>query len=159
MPKISRMYHCEGTRSEQPDPDVVSQVDVGQRGHLVDVPELERTEKVQFGPRKNVPSTMSDDPEHGEAKQEQRNLGTRSLNVKLAVPLRVPVDVGNANQPTMMRARKDDTGEPRVEVHEISWSPGSTTGAFDGFGVLADSPLLQRGLQQEFDQTMKRRCR
>jgi len=97
MPKISRVnQNCGSPVLETPYPDILRQVDVGQRLELVDVPEFERTEEVPVGPRRKVPNTMSED--HNTAKPNRKIVisAFRSLNVKYPIPLRILVDIGDA---------------------------------------------------------------
>ena len=71
---------------------------VGQRGQLVDVPELEGPEEVPIWTTKERPEHNQRGPENDEPEQKNRHLGLPLDERVIAISLRVPVDIGNGDQ-------------------------------------------------------------
>src|SRR5207244_13319511 len=90
--------------------------------------------KFQFGPRRKVPSTISDD--HSTANPNRKIVisAFRSLKVKYPFPLGLRSMYGMQISPTIIRPGNTTPASHGSKYTSISCSPRKYHGAFDGFG-------------------------
>src|SRR6266446_258576 len=110
--------------------------------------------KFQFGPRKNVPSTMSDAHRTANPNRKIVISAFRSLNVKYPFPFGLRSMYGMQINPTMIRPGRTTPASHGSKYTSISCSPRKYHGAFDGFGVLAGFAGCSSGAFRKIDQTM-----
>src|SRR5437762_10560781 len=110
--------------------------------------------KFQLGPRRKVPSTISDD--HSTAKPNRNSVisAFRSLNVKYPFPLGLRSMYGMQISPTMIRPGNTTPAIHGSKYTSISCSPRKYHGAFDGFGVLFGLAGSSSGASMAIDHTV-----
>src|SRR6266853_6481302 len=111
--------------------------------------------KFQFGPRRNVPSTMSDAQRTAKPNRKIVISAFRSLNVKYPFPLGLRSMYGMQISPTMIRPGSTTPASQGSKYTSISCSPRKYQGAFDGFGVLAGFAGCSSGAFRKIDQTIR----
>src|SRR5207249_7138657 len=104
--------------SERSYPDVLGEVHVGQRGQLVNIPELEGPEEIPVWAAEERTQYDERRPQDRESEQENRDLGFPLGKCEVPIPLRILVDVGNANEADDDEARQHDAREPGIEVNQ-----------------------------------------
>src|SRR5712691_11941585 len=156
MPNISRMNGLVGSAVRRPRTQMYSA-----RLTLVSAASLWRSQnsngpkKFQFGPRRNVPSTMSD--AHSTANPNRKIVisAFRSLKVKYPFPLGLRSMYGMQISPTIIRLGNTTPASHGSKYTSISCSPRKYHGAFDGFGVFAGFAGCSSGAFRKIDQTMR----
>src|SRR5947209_115268 len=90
--------------------------------------------KFQLGPRRKVPSTMSDTHRIANPNRKSVISALRSAKVKYPLPLGFLSMYGMQISPTMIRPGSTTPASHGSKYTSISWSPRKYHGAFDGFG-------------------------
>src|SRR6476660_1176533 len=90
--------------------------------------------KFQFGPRRKVPSTMSETQSTANPNRKIEISAFRSLNVKYPLPLGFLSMYGIAMRPTMINPGRTTPASHGSKYTSISCRPRKYHGAFDGFG-------------------------
>src|SRR5437899_1106508 len=156
MPNISRISQKLGT----PVLDRRSQI-YSDRLTLVSASSLWMSQyskgpkKFQFGPRRNVPSTMSD--AHSTANPYRNTVIStrRSLKVKYPFPFGFLSMYGMQIKPTMISPGSTTPASHGSKYTSISCNPRKYHGAFDGFGVFAGFAGCSSGAFRKIDQTIR----
>src|SRR5215831_1021155 len=155
MPNISRTRKFVGSAVRKPRTQMYSD-----RFTLVSAASLWMSQysngpkKFQFGPRRNVPSTMSDDQSTAKPNRKIVTSAFRSENVKYPFPFGFLSMYGIAMSPTMIRLGSTTPASHGSKYTSISCSPRKYHGAFDGFGVFAGFAGCSSGALRKIDQTI-----
>src|SRR4051812_1077484 len=110
--------------------------------------------KFQFGPRRNVPSTISETQSTANPKRKIEISALRSLNVKYPLPFGFLSMYGIAMRPAMINPGRTTPASHGSKYTSISCRPRKYHGAFDGFGVFAGFAGCSSGAFSRIDHTI-----
>src|SRR3954466_5311635 len=155
MPKISRMYQADGNPVRKARTQMYSdRLTFVSAASLWTSQNSNGPKKFQFGPRRNVPSTMSEVHRIANPNRKIVISALRSLNVKYPLPFGLRSIYGMQISPTMISPGSTTPASQGSKYTNISCSPRKYHGAFDGFGVFAGFAGCSSGAFRKIDHTI-----